>query len=374
MPTSTGRRPFAELCEVCQNELVREGASGERSKYEGFVNQIYINDLPSVLPELYIKKEAYLTLVGEMTTGTVTVGTGTVNVIGAGVTWTTAHSDQLFSVTGENVRYRVTFGASTSLTFNDSLTWIGSSGTGLTYSLVKDRYQLPSDFGYMIQDDPDEPHVIYRWVNGQKIYLNNLNEEEFEQQNSWNAGTPWAYCVKWIKEIPYLYLTLAAQSVEILGYSYIPTLTTLSRYTTGTITLTNTTAVIASGSAWSANVTTALNTYFLRNEADGTGSASRWAQIASVANDTALTLTSSWGFTSGAAQTYTISEVSKWPVRFDDAILYKTALIVDPDSVNTKKWDSVYVDAVGADRATETKRTQARPFKGWPGLRKGSRS
>jgi len=371
MSPIAGRRPFQEIVEVCQNELIREAASGEEAKYQGIVNQIYSNELPSILPELFIKKEAYLTLVADYTVGTVTVGTGTSNIKGASTSWTSAVSDNfLIKVQGKDIVYRMTFAADTSLTFQDSLAWTASSGSGLTYVLLKDRYSLPSDFSHMIADSEDCGHVVYRYVNGNKIFLNQLNEEEYEKTFNPSAGIPYGYLVKWIKETPYLYITLAADSAEILGYSYIPQLTTLTEYTTGTVTLTTGTAVIGSGTSWLANVDTSINTYYLRNDADGTGSASRWVKILSVGTNTAITLASAWSYTSGAGQTYTISEISKWPARFDDAMLYRAALIVDPDGINTQKWNSIYLDAVSMNRSEETRRSSTSQLKSWAGMRR----
>ena len=371
MPTSSARRPFSEIVECVQNELIREAASGEEPKYQGLVNQVYSNDLAAILPEQFIKKEAYFTLVADYTVGTVTVGTGTSNIIGSSTSWTSANSDSLLIRVGsDNNVYRVTFAAGTSLTFQDSLTWIGSSGTGITYTLFKDRYSLPSDFSHMMTDDPDDQHIVYRYVDGNKQYLKILTEEEFNRQSTSAIGTPYGYNVRWIKENPYLYITLAADSVEIMGYSYIPQLTTLAEYTTGTVTFTTGTAVIATTAAsWAVNITTGTSTYYIRNDADGTGSASKWGLISSVANATALTLTSAWGFTSGATQSYTIAEISKWPSRFDDVILYRAAMIADPDNVNIKKWESLYVEGVGIDRSEETRRRSSSTFKVWPGAR-----
>ena len=366
-----GRIPFTEIVEQCQVELIRERAPAEESKYQGTVNRIYSNDLPGILPELFIKKEAFFTLVADDTVGTVTVGTGTSNIIGVGTSWTSSQTDSLLKVNGFDVIYRVTFAASTSLTFNDSLTWIGSSGTGNTYTLFKDRYQLPSDFSHLIADDSCDPHVVYRWVGGKKIFMDLLSEEEFERNDAVNIGTPYAYYVKWIKEIPYLYITLSADSAEIVGYSYIPQLTTLSEYTTGTITFTTGTAVIlATGTvAWTSTVSTGTNTYYIRNDTDGSGSGSKWTKINTVVSNTQLTLSSAWAYTSGTGQTYTISEISKWPSRFDDAMIYRTCAIIDPDNVNIQKWNNLYIEAVGLDRSEESHRSQTREFKSWPGLR-----
>ena len=367
-----GRRPYTEIFEVSAQELVREKASGEEAKYQGMVNQIYSNDLSAILPEEFIKKEAYITLVEDRTTGTVTIGTGTTNIIGSGTSWTSANSEgRLIEISGKDHIYRVTFVAGTDLSFQDSLTWTAASGSGLTYTLYTDRYTLASDFSHMLADSTDDPHVVYRYLGGNKVFLEPLNEEEFLKQDSSSVGTPWGYLVKWIRETAYLYITLAADSAEIIGYSYLPQLTTLTEYTTGTATFTTGTAVVASAAAsWLVNVSTGTNTYYIRNDADGTGSNSKWGKISSVANATALTLSAAWAFTSGTGITYTISEVSKWPARFDDAILYKTALILDPDNVQNEKWNSVYLDAIGIDKGREARRNQTSMLKSFPGLRR----
>src|SRR3990167_703782 len=371
MPTTDSRRPFVEIAEVAQLELVREAASGEKGKYEGLVNQIYSQDLPGVLPENFIKKEAYLTLVADYKSGTVTIGTGTANIIGSGTSWTSANSEgRLIEISGKDQIYRVTFTAGTDLAFQDSLTWTASSGSGLTYTLYTDRYTLASDFSHMLADDPEDPHVVYRYLSGNKVYLDPLSEEEFNKNDSSAVGMPYGYQMRWIKETAYLYITLAADSAEIIGYSYIPQLTTLTEYTTGTATFTTGTAVIGAGSpSWLLNVTTGTSTYYIRNDADGTGSSSKWGKISSVANATAFTLSAAWKYSSGSGITYTISEISKWPARFDDAILYKAALIADPDNVQIDKWKGLYSEAIGLDKTVENKRAKVRPFKQFFGKR-----
>ena len=83
----------------------------------------------------------------------------------------------------------------------------------------------------------------------------------------------------------------------------------------------------------------------------------------------ALTLASAWNHTSGASQTYTIAEISKWPARFDDAILYKSAYIVDPDNLQVQKWVELYKEAIGLDKAVDSRRKQTTRLKHFPGLR-----
>ena len=138
-------------------------------------------------------------------------------------------------------------------------------------------------------------------------------------------------------------------------------------YTTGTCTFTAGTAVTGSGTNW-ASLNTAY-TYFMRNDADGTGSASVWTQIASIGGATTISLSSSFGGTSGAGITYTISQISQWPERFDSVMLYKTCLIVDPDNVQSPKWTSLINEAIATDKTVEAKLKRGSQVKSWFGMR-----
>lgn len=365
-----GRRPFTEMVEVAQSELVREAASNQESKYQGFINQVYLNELPSILPEDYIKKEAFITLASQYTTGTVTFGSGTSGIIGATTAWTSAQTGFLIKVSGYNRIYRVTYSTDTLLTFQSSLSWIESSGTGKSYTLFQDRYQLPSDFAYLLADDPQEPNVVSRYVSNAQLFLDPLEQDEFERNFNGIVGDLWAYTLRWLSETPYIFVLSAPSVSDILRYWYIPQLTTLTEYTTGTATFTTGTAVVfAGGASLTGNVDTSVNTYYIRNDADGTGSASKWNKI-TVSSATVLTLSTAWGYTSGSGQTYTISEISKWPARFDDAILYKTSLIADPDNIQMKKWEGLYQESIGIDQAVESRRSKIRPFREFFGARR----
>lgn len=368
-----GRLPFTELFEVAQRELVREASLNQEDKYKGHVNRLYLNELPSILPERFIKKEAFITTVSEYTTGTVTVGSATAGVEGAGVTWSSADTDKYIKINGRDRLYRVSFSNSTLLTFQDSLPWVESSGTGLSYSIFQDRYQLASDFAFMWEDDDEDPNAVSRYVSNAKLFMDPLTNADFERRFSGVIGDVWSYTVKWTKETPYLVLLSAPSVADIMGYEYVPQLTTLIEYTVGTVTLTATTAVIGAGMNWSGSIDTSANTYYLRNDADGVGSASQWAKIVSVENGTALTLTSAFGFTSGTGITYTISEISKWPARFDSSLLYKTALIVDPDNIQSQKWTALYQESMSIDLTNEAKRTGVSPLKQFYGMRNNRR-
>ena len=369
MPIS-GRKTFTELFETLQNELVREAASGEESKYKGIVNQVYLNELPAMLPETYLKKDAFVLTAADYTTGTVTVGTGTTNMIGSSTSWTAANSSNfLIDVSGYNQTYRMTFSTGTSLTFQDSLAWTEASGSGLGYTLFQNRYVLPTDFSYMVKDSPDSPNVVYRYLNNVKIFLTPWTNEEYDRQFTSNIGTIFAYTVKWVSGSAYLYVASNPDDADNVGYSYIPVLTQLRELTSGTATLTTGTSLVLTSAA---DMTVSLDTsrvLYARNDADGTGSASQWFKISTVANATVATLSSSFRGTSGTGITYTISEISQWPERFDNIILYKSAWIVDVDKNQVAKWSTLLNDSLSASLTTESKRKRGWTLKNFPGMR-----
>lgn len=358
------------MVEVVQSELVREAASGEEAKYKGVINQTYINDIHLLLPERYIKKTGYIRTVADYTTGTVTVGSGTSNFIGSSTSWTSANSDGMYiQVNGYDTLYRVTYAAGTSLTFQDSLTWTEDSGTGLSYVLFKERYALPSDFNYMAKDNPDNPNTVFTYINGVKSYLTPVNNEEFDRNFTSAVGSLHTYTVKYISSSPYLYLQANPDIAENIGFEYIPIVTHLRELTTGTATVTTgTSLVLTSNASMTASLDTSRTLVF-RNDADGTGSNSMWHQIASVTNSSVATLSNAFSGTSGSGITYTISEISQWPSRFDDTIMYKAAWIVDPDGKQSDKFKGLYQESIETEQNTESKRKRTYTFKQFPGMR-----
>ncbi len=136
------RRPFTEIVEVSQTELVREASSNSEPKYKGCVNQVYTNEMVATLPERYLRKQGFLNLTAAYSAGTITVASGSTTVLGASTSWTSANTDAYLNAAGYNRLYRVTFTNSTVLTFKNSLTWIGASGSGINYTLIQDRYSF----------------------------------------------------------------------------------------------------------------------------------------------------------------------------------------------------------------------------------------
>lgn len=369
-----GRIPYTEGFEMLQRELIREAASDQEAKYMGIYNRVYVNDMAAALPERYIREGSFITTVADYTTGTVTVGTGTTNIIGLATSWDSANSDDFnINVNGFDQTFRMTFDAGTSLTYQQSLGWTQSSGSGKTYRLFQDRYALPDNFDYMVKESADQPNVVYVYLNNSKIHLTPWSNEEFDRNFTANVNTLHAYTVKWASGAAYLHLQSNPDNIENVGFSYIRRIVALRELTTGTATLSGasgTSLVLTSNASMTASLDTA-RTLYVRNDADGTGSASVWSKISTIADASTATLNSAQSFamTSGASLNYTISEISEWPARFDDVILYKSAWIVDPDSVQAAKWATLVNDAIGSELTVESKRKRNRTLMNFPGTR-----
>lgn len=362
------RRPFTEIVEVSQTELVREASSNSEPKYKGCVNQVYMNDMPSELPERYLRKQGFVNLTAAYSAGTITVASGSTIILGASTSWTSANSDAYINAAGYNRLYRLTFTNSTVLTLKNSLTWIGASASGVSYTLIQDRYAAPSDFMYMCQDNPEDPNIVSYMVNGYQLYLTPWTNEQFDRNLVPTISFSFAnYTVKFDAGNPYIHIWPFPLNSDILSFWYMPLVTAMVEYTTGTVTFTTGTAAVGSSTLWTSLNT--ANTYFIRNDADGVGSASVWVQIATVGGDSALSLSSGFTGTSGTGITYTISEISKWPARFDDYMLYKTCEIIDPDGVQTPKWQGLANQAIGLDKTVESKRKRDSKLKSFSGQR-----
>jgi len=376
MPIS-GRIPFQEGVEVIQKELVREGASDQEAKYKGLYNRVYVNDMASVLPERYIKVTDYIKTAGDYTTGTVTVGTGTTNFKGDSTSWTAGNSSDFnILVSGFDQTYRVSFDASTSLNFQQSLTWTESSGSGLGYSLFQDRYKLATDFDYMAKDDPEDPNIVFVYLNGVKTFLTPWNNEEYDRQFTANISTLHAYTVKFTSGSAYLHVQSNPDSPQNVGYSYIKKITALRELTTGTATISGTSGtslVITSDASMTVSLDTS-RTLYVRNDSDGTGSESVWGELTTITDASTATINSAQAFalTSGTGLNYTISEISEWPSRFDDVILTKAAWIADPDNVQSEKWATLVNDAISTELTVESKRKRQQSLKNFPGQRRSS--
>lgn len=362
MPTSTSRVPFTEAFERVQNEMVRDKATDAPTeyKYKGAINEVYGSDYILLLSEDLLRKEAYITTIADYDTGTITVAAAGSSITGASTAWTSANSnDGLLRADDEDGVYRVAYSSGTQLNLSSPTSWIDDAVSAGSYHLIFDRFALASDFSHMVQDDVEDPEAVYYRKSGAPAHLKPLDPGEYSKKFTFTYGTPGEYTTKWIDGSPYLYINPADTDSRAIFYTYIPMLTPMEEYTTGTVTMTaDPTVEGAGGMVWNstANIDLSSYTYFFRVDADGVGSASKWYQISSITDADTLELTASYAGTTGAGKAYTISRISQWPARFDTAMLYGAALKVDPNNTDATRWAGLFEAMVSGHKAVDGKR------------------
>ncbi len=365
------RIPFTEIFERAQLELVRDSATAaaNEAKYKGVVNDVYLVDFPILLPEDLIRKTGNITTIADYSTGLITIDNGDSAIVGdSDCAWTSAiTNDSLLKADGEETIYRVTYGDdATDLDLSAPSTWKDDDVDDGAYKLMFDRYALAGDFGYMVQDDKDKPEAVSWWTGSGKAWLEPEDNGEYNRDFIFNASTPAFYTVKrdaTTGDSPYLYIRPCDDSTRVLFYDYIPQLIALTEYTTDSIkTLANaSTAVVSNaGTVWGDTDFIDIETYdyYFRIDVDGTGSNSVWYKIASITDDDNLVLSTGYDGTaiSSGSVKYTISRVSKWPTRFDRALVYGAALRIDPNNRDAERWKELYGALVGGFKAVDGKR------------------
>lgn len=119
------------------------------------------------------ERETYIATVAPYTTGTLTATLDSATVTGSGTTWTSAMVGRNISILGMDAPFFVgTFVSTMSITLGDpqgnAVTWPTTTASGLTYSIFKSQYALPSDVDKIIWDMISE----YRLAQRPMTYLN----------------------------------------------------------------------------------------------------------------------------------------------------------------------------------------------------------
>jgi len=338
--------PFTELVERLQRDLLRDNTADE-GKYKSLINDIYTDWLPSKVDWRILQTSSYITLSEPYSTGTISATNGSQNITGSGTTWTASMTGWKIKIEGDDNIYTFTRTGNTSGTLDKP--FLGTTGTSLTYTLFQDTYSLASDFERLLPYGKNRG--LYYFDNGQRYYLEPRREDEFFKYKAVTPDTPLYY---WIDAKNNKVVFDPPPNEEMyVYYEYIPRLTRLTEYTTGTVSVTSGSATVTgSGTAFSSFVS--AGDYF-RIDDDGTGSSSYWYQIDSVDSDTQLTLTSNYLGNSGSSLSYTISKVPLLSPPLHLAILYGAAIVgaADQESGMVKTWIALFDEITGAYAGNE---------------------
>ncbi len=348
------RIPFSQAVEVVRNEWIKDTSKAE-AIYKSAINYAYTNLLPLVVDEEHLRKQAFITTKADYSTGTVDISAAgtTVDKGDTATTWTSANSNGfLFKENASDLVARVDYTSATQLTFQDSLAWPHDAVDEGSYRLVLDRYALASDFGRIMQDVYEDGQVVYYFRGSGKMFLDPLIVSDYDRNFSFIHGEPSEYTIKkdFASSTYYLYINPPDTKTRTIFYGYIPVLTDLIEYTTGTVTFNSSTTVEGSGTTWTALDADAYD-YYIRNDADGTGGSSLWFKISSITDADTLVLADTFTGTTGAGATYTIASVSKYPDGLDRAIMSLAAYITESDKAVVERWLNLYMmDVQGYSR------------------------
>lgn len=350
------RIPFTQMVEVVREEWIRDTAKAE-AIYKSNINYAYTNLLPLVVDEEHLRKEAFITTKADYSTGTVDISASGTTITGGDTSpvWTSANSEGfLFKENSNDLIARVGYTGATTLTFENSLAWPHDAVDEGSYQILLDRYSLASDFGRMMVDIVDDGQVVWYGKGQGRMYLDPLTPGDYDRDFAWAHGEPSEYTIKkdFASDTYYLYINPPDTTTRIIFYNYIPVLSNLDEYVTGTCTFASSTSVEGSGTTWTALDADSYD-YYIRNDADGTGGSSLWFKISSITDADTLVLTATFTGTTGAGATYTIAKVSKYPAGIDRAIMALCAYIVEPDVKMKSHWLNLYMmDIQGYSRLT----------------------
>jgi len=352
MPTSTGVIPFTEMFERVKNEELRDKSMDTQAedKYKGNVNETYYIWLPSEFEFRSYKKTTNITTVADYITGTVAVTKGSTAITGTSTVWTTSHSGSKIFIKGGHEIY--TFTRTAALTGTLDRAYVDTTDTDATYVIFKRKYALANDFWRPVTVEP-EHGAFYYYKSGVRIDLIPKWAEEWGQQDYYNPGIPACYNIIFEDGAYYVEISPPDTDARSIFYDYIPYLTPMKEYTTGTVAMTNGDATVTgTGTAFTTNVSAGD---WYRVDADGTGSSSVWYEVSSVTDATHLELTSTYAGTTVSGKAYTISEEPNLPPVFHPLIIYKTALdrCIDRDAKQTQILAAMFERSLGRTKAID---------------------
>lgn len=371
--------PYTELFERLKDELIRDrtkNVAEVETKYKGFINDAYL-DFIGILDEDYIRKTATITTKAPYTTGTAYGTLAGTTITGISTAWTSALTNgSLFKLASHNTVYRVNYSSGTELTLVQPSAWIEATvalADADTYRILFDRYALASDFSHIVMDDVEEPEAVYSWSansGASRFFLRPKDfgqyQKEFNFTSAQASGFPAQYSVNYVNGLPYMYIWPCDSTSRAIFYQYIPQITPMQEVT-GTAACTTATTAVTTDTDITSYLNTA-ETWYIRFDGDGAGSNSKWYEIASYSG-TSITLSTALLEASKSGSAYTLCNASKWPARFDKAIIYGAALLADPNAQDAARWMQVYGTIVPRQKAIDgTRRLSQRvasPMKGY---------
>lgn len=326
--------PFTRMFERVQSQMREMSTESEiEDKYKRVVNQSYQQDVTSYFEWDYLRRESFISLIAEHTTGNVDVAAGGTSVTGGTTSpaFTSAMTGRKFKFDANDEIYTFTFVSATSGTISPAFTGTAAITDG-TYKIFQDTYDLPTDYG----DMTTEPGAYYDVSGGrQPIYW--LGEEDWSLRYTTTGAE---YATYW-RESP-TRTSLGDYQIQInphptvgrlLRVEYLKLVDELREFTTGTATTTANSTTATTSSDFSANISAGQ---FFRIDGQN-----EWRRISAVSGTT-VTLENAYTTTnSGAA--YTVCDGLDMPRSFEDVVFYGACLMIALEQgENASNYASLY--------------------------------
>lgn len=219
----------------------------------------------------WMTKSGKFTTVAEFTTGTVTATNGDKTIAHSATGFTDAMVGRKFKTAEDDTIYTIAYRASTSSLELDQ-DYVGTGGSGLSFRIYEDTYDLPADFQELISiTSPISPSKGLKQIPASEMY-----------------GEKWRLA----PSTPTEYTIMPTNSKDDSVTAITGTNTT---FTDGSRT------VSGSGTSFSSQLKPGDLIRANNSHVDGTESGTLWRIVESIASDTSLTLTQYWGGTTATS-------------------------------------------------------------------------
>lgn len=318
--------PFTEIVErSIELGRVREEVRG---KVRGIVNDIYVRDIPQKEDWSFLVHRSTITLDAEYNTGTVSASTGgTTATFDSTVTMESAFTGRRLKISGNDYVYDVVFQHTTALTISPPLSGT-SNPSGASYSLFRTSYPLAGDF-----DRFPKNGGLHQFTGGSKTVIPEKGYDYYTSNFSSTPNSNINFCILFGVN------TAGTQLVELsppgkdaisLEYDYISRLRPLRETTSGLVGSVSASGTSVVGDS-NTRFTEATTGDFFRINAFGQGANSEWYRIATISNNSTMTLVTAFGLSGATSAGYTISSAPQIPTSIQPALLYGTIAQVAAD-------------------------------------------
>lgn len=336
--------PEIPLTEIIERVMdITRAPENSRYRVKAACNDIYCREIPFKWDWNFLLASSSIITEKEYTTGSLSVNTGSTSVVfSSDVSIDASATGKQLKVSGNDVVYDFTYSNATAGTITPSFQG-PSNASANSYSIYQSEYTLADNF-----DRFPKNGGVYKWIGGKKEIL---EEESFQEESKYFAGSPSTPEKVRLVETDTLGRQMirfrpAPNSAKVYGYDYIKKLSPLTENTAGTISI-NSQGTAVTGDA-SCKFTQSSVGDYLRVDSRGTRDESTWYRIASITNDTSLTLCSAFENLNVTSANYVISKAPDIPAKMHPAIIYGAirSIIVDQSDPNAMYYVNKYSETL----------------------------